>query len=98
MCCLMQDQLASVEKLREDYDSQQVTLSELRREVSRGKAHLASLDAQQLALTAEVEQLQQERAGLVQQRDSTLTENSELREACREREEQLAAFREQVER
>lgn len=102
----------STERLRGDYESQQVAMRELRYELSRGKEHLSHLDAQQLALAAEVEQLQQERVVLAGQRratleenselrgqrGATLEENSELRETCRLREEQLAAIREQVER
>lgn len=88
----------SLKKLREDYEAQQVAMRELQFEVSRGKEHLAHLDGQQLALTAEVEQLQQEKGVLVGQREASLAENAELREACRLREEELAAIREQVER
>lgn len=93
-----QDGLESMEKLREEHDAQQVTLRELRYELSRGKEHLANLDTQQLALTAEVEQLQQEKLAMAGQRKATLAENCELRETCKLREEQMAAIKEQVER
>lgn len=56
------------------------------------------MDAQQLALTAEVERARQERGVLAREREEALAEREELRERCRLGEEQLAAIREQVER
>lgn len=87
-----------MEKLREDYDSQQVTLSELRHQLCRRQEHLASQDAQLVALTAQVEQLQQERVVLDNQRKGALAENVALRETCTHQEGVAAGFGEQLER
>ena len=73
-------------------------MRELKYELSRGKEHFSKLDAQQLALKADVERLQQDKAVLAGQREEAVAESSELREGVRVREEQLTAIREQVER
>ena len=87
-----------MEKLRQDYESQQEIINELRYLLCQGEGREGTLDSQLQEVRGQLEQLQQESLSLVSERKRVGSENSELRDRCKSQEEMLSAVNEQMER
>lgn len=93
-----QDQVSLVENLRQDYESQQQTMNELRYLLCQGEGREGTLDSQLQEVRGQLERLQQESLSLISERKRVGTENSELRDRCTSQEGLLFAVKEQMER
>ena len=87
-----------LERLREEHDSQQLTLRDLRNQLGTSQEREAGLSTRLEGASAQLEQLQQERAVLVSEKERADVEGSEFRSRWEKQEELVAALREQIDR
>lgn len=93
-----QEQLLSLDRLREEHETQQLALQDLRSQLSHTQEHEAGLEAQLKGASAQLEQLQRERVSLVSEKVRVASEAVELKSQWEEQEKLVTALREQIER